>query len=362
MKFEIKQITIRDITEGYIDNKEKGVKGYNRQLNIRPSYQREFIYKDKDRDEVVISILLGSSLGEFNWAKNENNTYEIIDGQQRTISLCKYVNGEFSIKHNGTIKYFFNLTNEEQEKFLDHKLNTQIMQGTLREKLEHFKRVNKQGQPLTNQELLNANYTGRWLSSAKYMFSKTMSKAYLLAGSYLKGSALRQDYLETAIKWISNKDIENYMANHTKDDDANELWIYFEKVIEWVKSLFTNFYQGMKGIEWGLLYNQYKDNEYVDLDKKLQILREDEDVTSKKGIFTYLITNETKHLNLRAFNKDMKIEKYQKQEGKCAKCNESKELKYMEGDHITPWVEGGKTSIDNLQMLCKTCNRTKSNK
>lgn len=241
------------------------------------------------------------------------------------------------------------------------------MQGTDKQRLEWFKIINIAGVKLTDQELRNAIYTGEWLTNAKRYFSKTACPAYQVAKDYLKGVAIRQDYLETALKWISDRDgveIEEYMAIKQKEKDAEELWMYFQEVISWVKRIFPNYRREMKGIEWGLYYNKYKDKKFnpKELEERVSELMLDEDVTKKKGIYEYLIDDQEKHLNIRRFSEGMKREAYERQEGICVACEEHFDIKEMEADHITPWSEGGKTNAENCQVLCKDCNRKKSKK
>lgn len=363
MKIELKEISVADVAAGYIDSEENGVVGYNGRLNIRPPYQREFIYKDKQRDEVINTVRNNFPLNVMYWVKSDNGDYELLDGQQRTISLCQYINGDFSINY----QFFHNLTNTEQQQILDYKLMIYICDGTDKAKLDWFKIINIAGEQLTTQELRNAIYTGEWLTEAKKFFSKSNCAAYNIASGYLKGTAIRQDYLETAIKWIAakeNKVIEAYMSEHQHDTNANEIMLYFQSVINWVKATFPNYRREMKGIEWGFYYNKFGSCKYDPkaLEQRITELIEDEDVTKLSGIYEYLLDGEEKHLSIRAFSDKNKRAAYEKQKGKCIHCGEHFELKEMEADHITPWHLGGKTVAENCQMLCKPCNRTKSGK
>ena len=227
MQIELKEVAIRDIVSGYRNDAEEGVFGYNGKLNIRPKYQREFVYKDKQRDAVIETIKKDFPLNVLYWVKNDDNTYEVLDGQQRTISICEYVNGKFSLNY----RYFHNLEKEEKDQILDYKLMVYFCEGTTREKLDWFKTINIAGEKLTDQELRNAIYTGEWLNDAKKYFSKTNCPAWNIGKDYLNGSPIRQDYLETTIDWISNGNIEDYMATNQHNLDANELWQYFQNVI-----------------------------------------------------------------------------------------------------------------------------------
>lgn len=363
MEINLEKIKIRDVVNGYVNNDEEGVVGFGGNLNIRPKYQREFVYKDKQRDEVINTIRSKFPLNVMYWVKSGDNQFEVLDGQQRTISFCEYIKGNFSLNY----QYFFNLTEEEQNEILDYELMVYICEGTDKEKLDWFKIINIAGEKLTDQELRNAIYTGTWLTNAKRYFSKTGCPAYQIGEKYMNGVAIRQDYLEKVLYWISsieNISIEEYMAIHQHDEDANPLWQYFQEVLSWVQRIFPNYRKEMKGIEWGILYNKYKDESYNSdkLENEIKRLMQDDDVTSKKGIYEYLLSGDEKYLNIRAFSDSMKRAAYERQDGICPICKGHFEINEMEGDHITPWHEGGKTDVDNLQMLCKDCNRRKSGK
>jgi hypothetical protein len=359
MKIELHEIPIRDVAEDYVDNAEEGVIGYGGKLNIRPKYQREFVYDEKKRNAVIDSIRKGFPLNVMYWVRNEDGIFEVLDGQQRTISFCQYVKGEFSIDNRA----FHNLTRHEQEQILEYKLMVYFCEGNDKEKLDWFKIINIAGEKLTDQELRNAVYSGPWLSDAKLKFSKSNCAAYLLAKDYVSGSPIRQEILETAIKWISNGEIEKYMSIHQHDPNANELWTYFRNVIEWVKLTFTTYRREMKGLDWGRLYDKYKGEVFdtAKLEEEIQRLMMDDDVTNKKGIYPYVLTRNERTLNIRAFSESQKRAAYEKQNGLCAKCGNEYQINEMEADHITPWSKGGKTIPENCQMLCLECNRRKSN-
>jgi hypothetical protein len=360
MKIELKEITVRDLTNGYQDNEENGVLGFGGKLDIRPPYQREFIYKDKQRNAVINTITKDFPLNVMYWAVRENGGFEVIDGQQRTISISQFVEGDFAYNN----RYFHNLQQDEKEQILNYKLMVYLCSGTDSEKLEWFRTINIAGEKLTDQELRNAVYSGSWVSNAKRYFSKNGCAAYGLGGDYLNGSPIRQEYLETTIKWISNDNIENYMAQQQHEPNANELWLYFQNVINWVKVVFPKYRKEMKGVAWGTLYNEFKGEkiDHVKLEEEVAALMQDEDVTNKKGIYEYVLTRKEKHLNIRAFSDNQKREAYERQKGICPVCTENYKIEQMEGDHITPWHEGGKTTAENCQMLCKDCNRRKSGK
>jgi hypothetical protein len=360
MKIELHEITVRDVAENYVDNAEEGVVGYNGRLNIRPKYQREFVYDDKKRNAVIDTIFKDFPLNVMYWVKNEDGTFEVLDGQQRTISFCQYVKSDFSVDNRA----FHNLTNTEQEHILNYKLMVYFCEGNDKEKLDWFKIINIAGERLTDQELRNAVYTGTWLTNAKSIFSKSNCAAYLLSKEYVNGSPIRQEILETALSWISNGEIEKYMSVHQHDPNANELWTYYRNVIEWVKLTFSTYRKEMKGIAWGNLYDKFKDEIFdtKKLETEIKALMMDDDVTSRKGIYPYVLTRNEKYLNIRAFSESQKRASYEKQKGICEKCGKHFELREMEADHITPWHEGGKTDAKNCQMLCKDCNRRKSGK
>lgn len=369
MHIEERKVTVREVTEGYFNDAEEGVVGYDDQLDIRPKYQREFVYKDKQRDEVIRTVMKGLPLNVMYWVdrgeqyEDDPNEprYEVLDGQQRTISLCEYVDGSFSVDDRG----FDNLPVDIQEKILDYELFVYVCEGTDSEKLEWFRIINIAGEQLTDQELRNAVYAGSWVSDAKRYFSKTGCAASTLADDYLKGSSIRQEYLETAIKWAAaaeGKSIESYMAEHQHDPRAQELWSYFRSVIEWVQSVFPKVRREMKGLPWGLFYNEHHERRDLDpktLEERGSALMADEDVQKKSGVYEYLLTGNEKALSIRAFDQRTRRAAYERQGHKCAICGEEFEFEQMHGDHIKPWSCGGHTTPDNCQMLCRDCNLKK---
>jgi len=360
MKIELKEISIKDVANGYKNDNEEWVFGYDGKLNIRPKYQREFVYKDKQRDAVIETVKKNFPLNVMYWVKNEDGTFEVLDWQQRTISICEYVSGKFSLNY----RYFHNLEDTEKEQILNYKLMVYFCEGTDKEKLDWFKTINIAGEKLTDQELRNAIYTGTWLTEAKKFFSKSGCPAYSIASDYLNGSSIRQEYLEKAIFWISNEKIEDYMSKNQHEPNANELRLYFKSVIDWIQVIFPKYRKEMKGVEWGFLYNKFKDKNFDSkkLEEEITKLMQDEDVTKKSGIYPYILTKNEKYLSIRAFTDKQKREAYEKQKGICTHCKEYFEFEEMEADHIKPWHEGGKTTAENCQMLCKMCNRTKSGK
>ena len=382
MNIELHKITVRELTKGYADNNENGVLAYSGRLDVRPPYQREFVYGEKERDAVIDTLTNGFPLNVMYWAvrnvadcvpqsgqpicgdaDGDKAKYEIIDGQQRTISICQYVNGDFAFN----FRYFHNLQPDEQEQILNYELQVYICSGSDSEKLKWLKTINIAGKELTEQELRNAVYSGSWVSDAKRYFSKNGAPAAKIGGDYLTGSAIRQDYLETAISWISDGNVEVYMSNHQHDPSAAPLWQFFQSVIIWIETSFRPTKERkkiMKGVDWGVLYKQYKDQvfDFKAVDEEVKRLILDDDVTKKTGIYPYILTRKEKYLSIRAFTDAQKLSAYERQMGFCADCGQHFDLSQMEADHITPWHLGGKTVAENCQMLCRDCNRRKSGK
>ena len=407
MSIHLTQIKLRDLFEGYKNNDEDGVVGYGGRLDIRPKFQREFIYGEKEQLAVINTVKKGFPLNTMYWAiardkngnkildENGNEMYELMDGQQRTISCCEFLNNHLVVN----FQKFFNIqksTPELAEKILDYELSVYICDGTVADKLDWFRTINIAGKPLTDQELLNAQYVGEWLIKAKEYFSKTNCNAAELvvirgkkASDYLSGSPIRQDYLSTVLQWIADyqglpqrtKDGDYYMAEHQGDDTATELKNYYIAVMEWVGSKFKTYRKEMKGLPWGYWYNKYKRGELTnniisktadEIETEIQKLIGDEDVETVKGIYEYIISGEEKHLSLRQFDDKTKRKVYEAQNHKCPYCEKSVgghtypngkteyEYKEMEGDHIIPWSKGGKTEESNCQMLCKWHNGNKS--
>ena len=366
MKIELHEITILELTDGFLDSAEQGVVAFGGKLDIRPPYQREFIYKDKQRNAVIESIRRDFPLNVMYWAVRDDGTYEVIDGQQRTLSICQFVNDEYSIEIDGHQLSFNNLQDDQQNQILDYKCMVYFCTGTDSEKLDWFRTINIAGEQHTEQELRNAVYAGPWTADAKRYFSKTGCAAYGLASDYMKGAPIRQDYLETAIDWISGGEIEKYMGKHQYDKNATPLWQYYQKVIAWVRATFPEYRKEMKGVAWGPLYNQFKNEEYDtdQLEERIAELMMDDDVTRKAGIYPYVLDGNESHLSIRGFTDAMKREAYERQKGICPKCAKEDQKKLnisdMQADHITPWSKGGKTIAANCQMLCADCNRRKA--
>lgn len=365
------KIKVSELCKNYSDDGEGGVFGYDGKLTIRPAFQREFVYKDKQRDAVIDTVLKGRPLNIMYWSKAANDRFEVLDGQQRTISICQYVNGDFAVKIGGNDKFFHNLTEPEKNEILDYMLTVYICEGSEAEKLEWFKVINIAGEVLTNQELLNATYAGTWLADAKNFFSKRNCVAGQMGDGYIKGNPIRQELLEKTLEWIADRDgLESgqmYMALHQHDADANDLWIYYQDVITWAQRTFPNKRKGITDVQpWGLLYNKYKDKKVNSntLEEEIKVLLMDDDITKNSGVIPYLLSDRTKHdekyLSIRSFSDAQRMRAYEKQGHKCAICGNEFPLEQMQGDHIIPWSKGGHTVESNLQMLCQTCNNDKS--
>lgn len=392
MKAKSLNIPLRELFKNYINNDEEGVWAYDGKLCVRPSYQREYVYDEKRRNEVMNTIRDNMPINTIWFAKVDEDSYEVLDGQQRIISILNYLNGSYSKYDNllDMIYFFQNLPKEEQEKVLDYEIEVKIFEGSANEKLKWFKTINIGSLVLEDQELRNAAYTGPWLEDAKRHFSKTNCVAYQKGKDYIKGNPIRQEYLETVLYWKAHADgfnvkdkgsvIEQYMSIHQHDENAEELWDYFLKVINWIQLNFSTYYKEMKGLEWGILYNKYHSQDYntIALEKKVKDLMANDEIQSKKGIFEYLLGGEVeeKLLNPRKFSESMKRTAFERQKklwkdetnplepnkSVCPLCHNKFEFKDMEGDHILAWKFGGRTELDNLQMLCRKCNKEKSSK
>ena len=358
MQIELKNIPVRELVDGYADNDAEGVVGYHGNLDIRPKYQREFVYKDKQRDAVIDTINKGFPLNVLYWADNGGGRCEVIDGQQRILSICQYCAGDFSIDYRA----FHNLTKTEQSRILDYKLMVYFCRGTDKEKLEWFETINIAGERLTNQELRNAVYSGSWVTDAKRYFSRHGCPAQDIGGKYVNGAANRQELLEAAIKWASNGNIQDYMSKHQHDSSAEPLWDYFEGVIRWAKATFSEYRKEMRGVDWGALHRIYGDKRHNPdkLEAEIKRLMEDDAIGNKRGIYAYVLSRNEKHLHIRAFSPSQKRAAYERQNGVCAKCGKAVDIDESHADHITPWSKGGKTAPENCQVLCADCNRRKS--
>lgn len=373
MKITPVLIKVKDIFKSFVDNNDEGVFAYSGRLTVRPPYQREFVYSLEQSESVVHTVLKGFPLNVMYWVKTGDDSYEILDGQQRTLSLMKYLSHQFPITLEGKKYYWDSLPDDKYEKIINYELMIYVCDGDESEKLEWFKVVNIAGEKLTEQELRNSVYTGKWLSDAKRHFSKRNCAAKGLSDKYIKGDPNRQELLEKALKGICEyqniKEITEYMSLHRMDADADELWQYYQDVIRWVEKIFPVYYSDMKGVDWCHLYNTYNKNKYnsSEMIAETKRLHEDEDVQNTKGIYEFLLSKEFdpyagRLLNLRVFGKRDKMDAYSRQSGLCAICGHRFEFDEMEGDHIKPWSKGGQTISENCQMLCKDCNGKKTNK
>ena len=373
-------VKISELVDGYKDNQDKGVVAYGGLLDVRPPFQREFVYKDKQREAVLNTVLKGFPLNTIYWSKKsaEDGTisFEVLDGQQRILSICQYATNAFSVRWNGNARFRHNLnsTPELVKAFEQYELEVYLCEGTAEEQLEWFETINIAGMVLKRQELRNAAYVGPWLADAKRYFSRVSGPAHLGYKDYLKGDPDRQDYLETVLRWAAQaddaglkgtlEDVQTYMAMHQNDTDATPLWEYFQKVMSWVKTTFPDYRREMDGLDWGEFYNLYSDKitakQSSQFEAEVTRLMEDEDVTSKRGIYQYLLSGDERTLSIRAFTPRQKREAFTRQKGICPVCKKEFDIGEMEADHITPWHAGGRTVPENCQMLCRDDNRKKS--
>lgn len=369
MKIVQKEFTVRDLFDGFQDSDEEGVVGLRGRLDIRPPFQREFVYKDDKRDAVIDTVLKDFPLNVFYFSVTGTDpgtgedTYEVLDGQQRIMSLCRFLEtpGGFSITDpSGETRYFHTLSEDEQDQILDYALQVYVCDGSDDEKLEWFKTINVAGERLNAQELRNAVFAGPWLSDAKKKFSKSGCAAYHLARTYVKGSPIRQDFLQTALEWIAHRDgvtIEEAMAARRDEDDAQELWSYFRGVTEWVTDTFVVYRREMKGVNWGALYNEHAGTEFDvnALEDRITALMEDDDVTRKASIYEYVLSGAEKALGIRDFTPSMSRDAYARQEGACAHCGTEHPSEKLTATHAVAWVNGGTTSADNCDLICADC-------
>lgn len=364
------EVTVGDIARGYINNEEQGVRGYGGQLDIRPPYQREFIYNENEQQAVISTVLKGYPLNVMYWVRRSEDAecpYEVMDGQQRTVSLCEYVDGKFAYD----FKNFFNQPADIQKLILDYPLTIYLCEGEPSEKLEWFKTINIAGKPLNEQEINNAVYAGPFVTDAKRHFSKSNCGAYRLGKDLVNGTPIRQEFLKKALEWMAEHEtregkpqsVVGYMAEHQHDPNANNLWTYFQNVLNWTITNFDlkKFKKIMKGLNWALYYDKYHSTtlDTADLASRISKLILDSDVQKQVGIIPYVLTGDERHLDLRGFPEDIKLAVWEKQHHICPSCQKEFDYEFMEGDHITPWREGGRTVIENCQMLCRECNRRK---
>ena len=381
-------ITVKDICEGFVYNEleGKGLFGLAGKLTIQPEYQRNYFYADGKKDVAVIdSLLKGYPLGLLYFNKVSDDNLEVLDGQQRITSFGRFVTNKFAIKdENGMEQYFGGIASDKQDKILNTKLLIYECEGTETEIKDWFRTINIAGIPLNNQELLNAVYSGPFVTLAKAEFSNSQNANIQKWSAYISGAVNRQDYLERALEWVSKgKDnIGEYMSRHRYDTNITELKTYFNSVIDWVSSVFLDVESEMRGLEWGRLYETYHHNPYnpTQVSKEVQRLLADPYVTSRKGIFEYILGGcvDTKLLAVRVFDEATKSSVYAAQTEKaeasgvsnCPLCaighdaNKTRiwKLNEMDADHVAAWSKGGATDIRNCQMLCKTHNQAKGNR
>ena len=379
-------ITIRDVVEGFEYNEfeGKGLFGLSGTLTIQPEYQRNYIYADGKRDVAVIdSVVKGYPIGVMYFNQIEDNKFEVLDGQQRITSIGRFVTGKFAIKdNNGHEQYYSGMASVQREQILNTKLLIYICEGEEPEIKDWFKTINIAGVPLTEQEILNAVYSGPFVTLAREEFSNSQNANVQKWSAYINGDIKRQAYLERALDWVSDGAIDNYMSMHRNDQDIGELKKHFNKVIDWVSTIFTDVESEMKGSEWDRLYKAYHTKSYVPaiVSKAVQRLYGDAHVKNRRGIFEYVLGGEvdTKLLDVRMFDDPTKRSVYEMQteaakkngESNCPLCalghdaNKEKiwSLSDMDADHVAAWSKGGATTVDNCQMLCKTHNRAKGNR
>ena len=381
------EITVKDICDGFVYNQleGKGLFGLGGKLTIQPEYQRNYIYADgggKKEEAVIHSLLKEYPLGLIYFNKVATDKFEVLDGQQRITSIGRFVTDKFAINDNGNPKYFSSLPADQQKRIRDSRLLIYDCEGTESEIKEWFKTINIAGVPLNDQELLNAVYSGPFVTLAKAEFSNSQNANIQKWTAYVKGSASRQEFLERALEWVSKGDVGEYMSTRRNDNNINELKTYFNSVIDWVSTVYVDVHPEMKGLEWGRLYEEHHGKSYdpKKMSKDVTELLADDFVKSRKGIFEFLLGGsvDTKLLDVRVFDTPVKRATYAKQtqaaedqgESNCPLCavghsaNKSRIYKFdeMDADHIAAWSKGGKSSAKNCQMLCITHNRAKGNR
>lgn len=380
-------LTVRDICEGFMYNEleGKGLFGWSGRLTIQPEYQRNYIYADGNKDVAVIeSILKDYPLGLIYFTQVGDDRYEVLDGQQRITSIGRYITNKLAVKINGMETYFDGLDKVLQEKIMNYSLLIYVCEGEEPEIKQWFETINIAGVPLKPQELLNAIYSGRFVTAAKEVFSNSLNSNMQKWQCYINGDPKRQDILHTALKWVAKGEdsVSRYMSEHRQEDNIREMQLYFDSVIEWVKNIFGSPRSEMKGLEWGELYEKYHAVSYnqVAIRKRVSELYADECVTRKRGIFEYVLGGEQNPvlLEIRMFEKSDIKTLYERQTqqanadgtSNCPMCSQMEnsnrnriyKLAEMDADHVSAWSKGGKTDISNCQLLCKTHNRMKGNK
>ncbi len=388
METQLRTYTVAQIIEGFVYNKYegRGLYGLSGKLVIQPEYQRNYIYNDGKRDVAVIdSLLKGYPLGLI-YFNDTGNHFEVLDGQQRVTSIGRFVTGKFAIKQHGNEQTFSSLPTDQQQKITESELLVYICDGTETETKDWFQTINIAGVPLNDQEMRNAIYSGPFVTAAKREFSNSRNALQQKWSAFAKGNPKRQATLHVTLKWVAasqDQTIDGYMATHRQNDDITELTTYFSKVIDWIDLVFiASPSTYMRGLDWGRLYETYHSTRYdpANVDKNVQALLIDDAVTSRRGIYEYVLggMKDTKLLNVRLFDPRTKRTSHSRQTktarikgvSNCPLCavgtnrNRSKiyKLKEMEADHVTAWSKGGESTLDNCQMLCVTHNRSKGNR
>ena len=389
-----KKLTIRDLVDSFSENtKTNQVTAFGGRLNVRPPYQREFVYELDKQKAVINTVLSGYPLNVMYWAKN-GDQFELMDGQQRTLSICKYFKDAYSVDVESagkkSPKTFSGLIGSDREKFLNYPLTVYICEGDDKEKLDWFQVINIAGVRLTQQEMRNAIYNGTWTTDAKRYFSRIDGEGFKSEGHISNGrtygdylnveggakseketAVVRQKLLEIVLSWAVDAynrqygrkiTIDDYMNKHHNDPEAKELWRYYEDVMEWVKATFPTYRSDMKGVDWGILYNKYHSNTPFDAEKMANDIfaKASDEISNPKGVYEAVLSKDIKFIHARAFDKKDKHWKYMQQDGICPYCHKHFEESEMQGDHIKPWSKGGMTERENLQMLCIECNSKKS--
>ena len=371
-------VTVRKLVEGYSYDKETGeIRCFGGRLNPRPSYQREFVYSLEDQSKVFSTLKRSFPLGIMYWCDAGDGTYELVDGQQRTLSICHIIDNDVSIEINDVNIYFRDLPESEQEQILDQELLVYVCVGNLDEKMDWFSTINIAGKELTAQELRSAVYSGPFVSDARRYFvsgadGNALSNGYDV---FVKNKVIRQELLGQVLGWHADfemtdsgksgdKLIRAYLAKHRHDENAKELFNYYEEVLGWANYIFgTKYKKELPKVEWGILYNKYHTKMVSprEVQKRVDELMENPEITKKSAIFEYVFSGDEKILSPRTFDDATKRSKFEEQEHKCAYCgNEIPDLKSAHADHIVPWSKGGKTEYGNLQILCVKCNCKKS--
>lgn len=386
MKTDLRTYTVEQICEGFVYNEleGKGLFGLAGKLTIQPEYQRNYIYADGKRDVAVIdSLLKGYPLGLIYFNKVDETKLEVLDGQQRITSFGRFVMGKFAIMDSDDMQQYFNgLSNDQKKTILESKILVYECMGTESEIKQWFKTINTVGVPLNDQELLNAIYSGPFVTAGKVEFSNTQNANIQKWSAYVKGSANRQDFWQRALEWVSKSDVDKYMSKHRHDKGISGVKVYFTTVIDWVEGLFLSIEKEMCGLDWGRLYEAYHSNSYnpVNVDMQVKKLYGDPYVKNRKGVYEYILGGsiDSKLLDIRIFNEADSRSSYAKQtaaatqyeRSNCSHCflghdaNKSKIWSFpdMEADHVAAWSKGGATDASNCEMLCKTHNRAKGNR